>query len=47
MDINSKMYSFGYVPDYKYNKLADLFLKIMGLPVIFRRIEARFIFRGH
>lgn len=38
-------YSFGYVPDYKYNRCLDLFLKIIGLPIIFRRIEARHMMR--
>lgn len=37
---------FGYVPDYKdSNFLVDLALRFVGLPVLYRRIQARSIFR--
>lgn len=37
---------FGYVPDYKdSNFLVDLALRFIGLPVLYRRIQARSIFR--
>lgn len=42
---DSKIFSFGYIPKSKRNKVKDVIHKIVGYPHFFRRIQARSILR--